>query len=247
MTRKDGSWQDGSMIETFLTGIRGGVPFAREQADVMLRLLRGLGIPMARFMDIGCGDGALASIIAENFPEASGTLVDFSQPMLAEARKRFKGTGSIKIVEADFGDASWTEKVEKDGPFDAIVSGFAIHHQSDRNKKRIYSEILPLLAPGGLFLNIEHVASRSGWAKEMAESLFIDSVLEYNRGKGEKGVDEAVLRDFFDRPDKDDNQLTPVEVQCEWLRDAGFTDVDCFFKAFELAVFGGRKAAAGER
>jgi tRNA (cmo5U34)-methyltransferase len=33
----------------------------------------------------------------------------------------------------------------------------------------------------------------------------------------------------------------PVERQCEWLRDVGYADVDCFFKVFELAVFGGRR------
>jgi len=38
-----------------------------------------------------------------------------------------------------------------------------------------------------------------------------------------------------------------VEVQCEWLRDAGFIDVDCFFKAFELAIFGGKRPPDEER
>lgn len=240
MTRKDGSWKDEEVIKTFLE-IRGGIPLAGEQAKVMLRLMRSLGRPVERFMDLGCGDGAMAAVITGNFPEASGTLVDFSAPMLKEAQKRFEGNGGIKIVEADFGEASWTEKVERDAPFDAIVSGFAIHHQNDRSKKRIYSEVFSLLAPGGIFLNIEHVASRSEWGKEIAEHLFIDSIFEYNRGRGKDGTREEVVRDFLDRPDKDSNQLTPVEVQCEWLRDSGFTDVDCFFKVFELAVFGGRR------
>ena len=243
MTRKDGSWQDASIIDTFLTGIRGGIPFASDQTAVMLRLLRALDIPLSRFMDIGCGDGVLAAAIAENFPEASGTLVDFSGPMLEGARERFKGNNRIRIVEADFGDPSWVEKAEADSPFDAIVSGFAIHHQNDRNKKRIYGEVFSLLAPGGLFLNIEHVASRSEWGKKMADKLFIGSGLEYKSAKGKGGMREEGGLAFFNRPDRDDNQLTPVEVQCEWLREAGFADVDCFFKAFELAVFGGRKPA----
>ena len=45
------------------------------------------------------------------------------------------------------------------------------------------------------------------------------------------------------RDDKEANILAPVEVQCEWLRECGFEDVDCFFKFFELAVFGGRPPA----
>jgi tRNA (cmo5U34)-methyltransferase len=50
-----------------------------------------------------------------------------------------------------------------------------------------------------------------------------------------------VARLYYDRPDKDANILAPVEEQCAWLRDIGFTDVDCYLKVFELAVFGGRR------
>jgi hypothetical protein len=37
--------------------------------------------------------------------------------------------------------------------------------------------------------------------------------------------------------------LALVDVQCGWLREIGFQDVDCFFKVFELALLGGRKPA----
>jgi hypothetical protein len=41
--------------------------------------------------------------------------------------------------------------------------------------------------------------------------------------------------------DKNENIPAPVETQCQWLRDIGFQEVDCFFKTFELALFGGKK------
>ena len=40
---------------------------------------------------------------------------------------------------------------------------------------------------------------------------------------------------------KKENILATVEAQCQWLRQIGFADVDCFLKIFELALFGGRK------
>lgn len=46
---------------------------------------------------------------------------------------------------------------------------------------------------------------------------------------------------YYYRPDKAANILTPVEDQCAWLREIGYVDVDCYLKAFELAVFGGRR------
>ena len=44
----------------------------------------------------------------------------------------------------------------------------------------------------------------------------------------------------MNRPDKDANILLPVEVQCDWLREIGYEEVDCYFRVYELAVFGGR-------
>ena len=45
------------------------------------------------------------------------------------------------------------------------------------------------------------------------------------------------------RPDKKENILARVEMQCDWIREIGYSDVDCFFKVFELALFGGRKTS----
>jgi hypothetical protein len=49
------------------------------------------------------------------------------------------------------------------------------------------------------------------------------------------------------RPDKAANILAPVEAQCDWLREIGYEDVDCYFKVLELAVFGGRRPGPTER
>jgi hypothetical protein len=60
-----------------------------------------------------------------------------------------------------------------------------------------------------------------------------------NPGKTRKEIEEI----YYKRPDKLENILAPVETQCQWLRDVGLQDVDCFFKVFELALFGGRKTS----
>jgi hypothetical protein len=50
-----------------------------------------------------------------------------------------------------------------------------------------------------------------------------------------------MARVFLNRPDKDANKLLSVETQCAWLREIGYEEVDCYFRVYELAVFGGRK------
>lgn len=52
-----------------------------------------------------------------------------------------------------------------------------------------------------------------------------------------------IAREYGRRPDQEANVLATVETQLGWLRDAGFADVDCVFKYFELAVLTGRRPA----
>ena len=235
-------WKTDSLVKTYLESVRGGIPFAAQQIEIMLRLAgaAGNGKP-ARFMDIGCGDGVLSASILARFPEAKGVLVDFSEPMLVQARARLAGHASgLEFVTADYGQPAWRAPFE-DGSFDLIVSGYSIHHQPDERKRSLYREIFNLLSPGGLFVNIEHVSSPSEWVERNFEELFVDSMYAFARSRGAEKSREQVSKEFYNRPDKDANILAPVELQCEWLRACWFRDVDCCFKVFELAVFGGRK------
>jgi tRNA (cmo5U34)-methyltransferase len=240
--RQDAIWKSDSLVRTFLQGVRGGIPCAAAQIDVMLRLIAARGKPVASFMDLGCGDGILARGILARYPQASGMLVDFSVPMLERAHAQLGDhSANLQVVMADFGGPAWVESVARWAPFDVVVSGYAIHHQPDERKQALYGEILNLLKPGGLFVNVEHVAPATDWVAALNDDLFIDSLYHFHRANGSDVSRETVAHDFVHRPDKAANILAPVETQCAWLRDRGFVDVDCYFKLFEVAVFGGRR------
>jgi SAM-dependent methyltransferase len=130
-------------------------------------------------------------------------------------------------------------------PFDAVVSSFAIHHLPDDRKRALYREILDLLEPGGVFLNLEHVASPTPRVEAMAEEAFVAHQHAQRRGAGEEITVEQVRHQWQSRPDRVANILAPVETQCVWLRELGFVDVDCFWKYFALALFGGFRRSSG--
>ena len=50
-----------------------------------------------------------------------------------------------------------------------------------------------------------------------------------------------VARAYYARISHDADALAPLEVQCDWLREIGFENVDCYLKVLELAVFGGQR------
>ena len=100
------------------------------------------------------------------------------------------------------------------GHFDLIVSGFAIHHLDDPGKQRLFAEIASQLNSGGVFANLEVVASATP-----------ELHAEFRRAIG--------------RPaDDPEDQLAPVEVQLGWMRHAGLEQVDCLWRwrGFALLV-----------
>ena len=243
MEFQDTVWQTDDLTQTYLSGIRGAIPLAQEQIEVMLRLIRAACPTVTAILDLGCGDGILGEAIGKAYPEARAVFADFSEPMLQAARQRMVGTDRATFIELDYGQRGWEKSLpQKVSQYEVIVSGFSIHHQPDQRKKEVYTEIFQLLAPGGIFLNLEHVASHSTWVERQFEALFIDSLYAYQQEIGSGKSREQVDKEFYSRPDKAANILAPVEDQCEWLREIGFSHVDCFLKIFELALFGGLKA-----
>ena len=236
--RTDKVWMTSALAAVYLEGVRAAIPLAEEQIDIMLRIIAACDRPVRSVLDLGCGDGVLAAAILDRFPQAQGVLADFSPSMLDAAQKRFAGKEtSIRLLNLDYGLPSWTESVAGFAPFDAIVSGYSIHHQPDTRKREVYAELFRLLSPGGIFINVEHVQSPTPWLSAINDELFIDHLHRAHPGQSR----DEVASTYYRRPDKAANILALVDVQCQWLREIGFVDVDCYLKMMELAVFGGRR------
>ena len=246
MGRVDEAWKGEDQVRVFLEGIRGAIPFFDAQLDTMMRLIEGLDL--RTFLDLGCGDGILSSRVLAAFPNARGVLLDFSPPMLQKARRALGGRGAgIEFVEADLSDPDWAAiaaGASSTKAYDLIVSGYAIHHQPGDVKKRIYGAVFDLLDQGGIFINIDHVASPSERVRRISNNLFLERLRAFHEAENGPGDFEAVKNLFQRRVDGEAKVLSPVWEQCNWLKDIGFVEVDCFFKSFELAVFGGRRPMA---
>jgi SAM-dependent methyltransferase len=177
-------------------------------------LVEELPARVTRVLDLGCGDGRLLDLVLRARPEAAGVGLDFSPHMLDLARKRFAGSSRVDVVAHDL-----DEPLPALGRFDAVVSSFAIHHLAHERKRQLYEEIWQRLDAGGVFCNLEHVASASAYG----HARFLEAM-----GTAPEDEDPS-------------NKLLDVETQLEWLRDIGFAGVDCYWKWRELALLVGRK------
>ncbi len=170
-------------------------------------LLDALRQRVGRVLDLGTGDRRLLALVRSRHPEVQCVGVNFSQPMLARAAERF---GSDATVELGVHDLDQCLAVSV--PFDAVVSGLAIHHLGDERKRALFREVHALLAPGGVFVNLDLVASATLGQHE-----------RFRRAIGRVEDDPA-------------DCLADLCEQLSWLRDAGFREVDRHFKWVELAL-----------
>jgi tRNA (cmo5U34)-methyltransferase len=241
MARGDTVWQADAAARYFLDDVRGALPYAAEQFDAMLRLIGAGGRPVRRFIDLGSGDGALSAVLLAAHPEADAVLVDFSPPMLEAAMARLTPEFAPRLIAADLSVPTWRDAVDALAPFDAVVSGFAIHHLPDERKRELYEEIFALLAPGGTFAHVEHVAPEREWVSERFHAGIVDALYAYAVSRDSAATREAVAASYAARADRDANILAPLDVQLGWLRESGFTGVVAPFRWYEIAVFGGHR------
>lgn len=75
----------------------------------------------ARVLDLGCGTGILSEFVLTRSPTASMTLFDQAADMLEVATSRLQQY-AITTAHGSFDDYLPA------GPFDAVISGLAIHH-----------------------------------------------------------------------------------------------------------------------
>ncbi|MDP9362689.1 MAG: class I SAM-dependent methyltransferase [Chloroflexota bacterium] len=187
------------------------VPHRTEGESVLLDL-----VPVAarRVLDLGTGDGRLLALLKVDRLGLEAVAVDFSPAMLESARARFAADPTVEVVAHDL-DSPLPDL----GVFDAVVSSFAIHHLPHPRKRALYGEVFGLLTPGGVFCNLEHVASPTA------------------------RLHGRFLRALGIEPGEEDpsNLLLDLETQLGWLREIGYEDVDCFWKWLELALLAGRK------
>jgi len=203
-----GEWSDPGRVAEYLSR---EIPY-RSIAEAML--LEALPERVGRFIDLGTGDGRLIALIREHHPDARGLGVDISQPMLDRAAERFADDPLVELREHDLADPL-IEQI----PVDAVLSALAIHHLHDERKRALFGEVHSLLEPGGVFINLDLVASVT---PELHDRF----------------------RHAIGRPQDDpSDHLAGLCEQIGWLRDAGFQEVDCHFKWLEMALIVARRGA----
>jgi SAM-dependent methyltransferase len=202
------TWDDPAKAHEYLGRIGRSEPRAAGESALREVLPR----HATSVLDLGGGDGRLAALVLDACADVTSALVvDVSPPMLAAAQRRFADDPRVTVARWDL-----ATPVEPLGRFDVVVSGFAIHHLEDDRKRALYGEVARQLEPGGVFANLEIVASPTP-----------ELHAEFRRAIGREADDP-------------EDRLASVEVQLQWMREAGLAHVDCMWKWRGFALLVGR-------
>jgi ubiquinone/menaquinone biosynthesis C-methylase UbiE len=175
----------------------------------LMRLPENLALrPQQRWLDVGCGRGALLRFIdAQVQFERAPVGVDFSPAALRLARQDSRSAER----PLDFSCGTATALPFRDGSFDLITGGYLLKHLTDGELDAFLAELRRVLAGGGLAVLWEFAPSGSArldawnrrWLGARVREPRLRSVSELTRRARAAGFDlarNASLRPFLFPP-----------------------------------------------
>jgi tRNA (uracil-5-)-methyltransferase TRM9 len=137
-----------------------GRAFAATRRRIQPGVRRVLGElpPDGRWVDLGCGSGALAKAWAETGRKGLYLGLDFSAALLEEARQGLKPVPQgldVHFERADLSDPGWSRGL-RDASFDGALAFAVLHHLPGVDlRQRVLEDVRGILKPGGLFVHSE--------------------------------------------------------------------------------------------
>jgi demethylmenaquinone methyltransferase/2-methoxy-6-polyprenyl-1,4-benzoquinol methylase len=107
--------------------------------------------PVRRVLDLGCGTGDLAVLVARHFPEAEVIGLDFTRAMLDKATVRHRAARERRRI--DFGRGTGLRLPFLDGAFDLVTNAFVLRNFADL--PLALAEARRVLRPDGVLLSLE--------------------------------------------------------------------------------------------
>jgi tRNA (cmo5U34)-methyltransferase len=121
-----------------------------------------------------------------------------------------------------------------------VISSRALHHFTENQRRRyIFKEVFNLVRAGGCFINADNVRGATKSLSDRYRSArdeYLDRfVRQSSGGKTNLAQAKAAAPSTYHGPHNNGY----LEEELAWLREAGFADVDCFWKFTTTVVYGG--------
>ncbi len=213
------------------------VPERERQTEIIVALVEAAAD--GDMLDICCGEGLLARALLDAVPEGRVLAYDGSPSMLAETRRRCGEDPRLRTLVIDIAETGW-RKFQR--PLRAAVSSLAVHHLDAAGKRRLFADLHAALAPGGVFVLADVIRPATKAGDAVAARMWDEEVERRSLSlagdrSGLEAFREADWNNFrHEKLDPIDKPSTIAE-HLDWLREAGFADVDLHWMLAGQAIF----------
>ncbi len=208
--------------ESYEVQIRRFIPHYDEMITTGVELLGALARADAHVLDLGGGTGGLSAAVLDGLPRVSVTVLDVDSKMLGEARRRLARFAD----RVSFHNGSFLDPLPA---ADVVVASLALHHVHDlRTKTALYRTIHDTLSPGGVLLNLDAAVTEDARLNRLVFDRMAARM-------GDHGIADAQARGHFAAWAQEDRYF-PLDAELSALREAGFDEVECFWRRGLSAV-----------
>ncbi len=216
-----------SEFEEYDENIKKIFPFYEEMNFEIIKKIGLVDKQELSMLDLGIGTGETTVKLLNQFPKLRVSGVDLSPGMLGIARGRLEEFGArVKLIEDDI--INFKPKQQ----FDICVAVLSVHHLNQTEKPQLFEKIYNCLKNNGIFIIGDLVTGDSSEKTKQLEGQW-EKYLIKKLGK-EKAMEWMELYRKEDLPDS-------INIQLQWLNEAGFRGVECSWHKMNCAVLSGSK------
>jgi SAM-dependent methyltransferase len=151
-------FHDPAVAAAWAEGVMRKRPWRTKIFQHFVAIVNAAPLAQARVLELGSGPGFLAEQLLAHCPNIDHyALLDFSQPMLDQSRRRLADYQErTEFLRADFKSDTWPSLVG--AQVDFVVSLQAVHElRHKRHAQRLYAQLAPLLRPNAEVLICDHL------------------------------------------------------------------------------------------
>jgi tRNA (cmo5U34)-methyltransferase len=228
-------WQSAEVVQNWAAEARKREGNRGAQRRFMARLLPFGEQAAFTFLDLGAGTGAASRAILDMHQRSTAILADFSAEMMRAGGQEMEPfEGRYRYVEFDMSGGEWPAAIP--AALDAVVTSMCVHHLPDERKQGLFAEIFDRLVPGGWYLNYDPVRAEDPVVEAAWERVNDDDPEAEHKQVHRTPAEQA-------RYDNHVRYIIPLAQQLDYLRSAGFSGIDVYWKQLDYVIYGGCRPA----
>jgi len=235
------SWEGRQRAEKYEQRADLVLPKRQEMLSLIVQLIPFERDKPLQVLDLGAGTGVPAQRVLQDFPKANVICVDKSAEMMEIGCAKLAEYGDrVRFVQADLEDSAWNNDLPHE--FDAIVSALAFNLLMDKAKQRLFAQCYKMLKPHGYLVFSDRLRA----ADEAVDRFYLDQWMDFIVHQTREVLGKEVTLETVTARQRSLDEAAGVksatlEGILAWLKQAGFAQVECYWKYFQWAVFGASK------